>query len=362
MAVKVDIGYFDKVVTWEGDTITYQYQWDGNPQQFKDTLTQVSAGYHYVKVRDSFGCENVFDSVMPALTNILVSTYMDPGFFDTATYFCPNDTVKLYTGVIILEDGAAFRDSIVWEAWDTNNELVFENINKDTLYSATNQSLNFVAMAYYGGCAAPDSLFAGRYKIDKLIASVDGDKEKIFLGNEIVLRGNELEVTYPDGLIDFDVTHSWTWTADNGGVIWNPSPPDTIAPMAKPSVNTLFTVYDTIRIVNLNYSNQVCLLSDTLHIIVLPEFDPPAGFTPNGDGLFDKWDLPGIQGYTNVDIQIFNRWGGLVWEHSGAYEGNEWEGTNTKGKSLPSGTYYYIIKYGDDTGTKTTTGPVTILR
>jgi gliding motility-associated-like protein len=97
-------------------------------------------------------------------------------------------------------------------------------------------------------------------------------------------------------------------------------------------------------------------------IKVLSDVIPPKGFTPNGDGMFDKWDIPALLLYNNADIQIFDRWGGLVWEHSGAYEGNEWEGTNTKGKALPSGTYYYIIKYGDDTGTKTLTGPVTILR
>ena len=365
MAVKVDIGYFDQPVNWEGEPITYLYQWDGNPQLFNDTLTQVSAGYHYVKVSDSFGCANTFDSIfMPALTNIYdtVFSFIHEEAFKTGNYYCPDDSVGLSASVWLnFEISPVQPESIIWEAWADGVNL-YEEIG-DTIYSDTNVGMAFIAMVTYNRCSAPDTLFVGRYQIDSLDATVGGDSTTIAEGKEIVLWANEPPVTYSDLFSTPDtVTHSYLWIPNNDMVTWVSEPKDSISPKVQLNYSTVFTVYDTITIYNSPYSVQVCILSDTVSIKVLSDVIPPKGFTPNGDGMFDKWDIPALLLYNNADIQIFDRWGGLVWEHSGAYEGNEWEGTNTKGKALPSGTYYYIIKYGDDTGTKTLTGPVTILR
>lgn len=64
-------------------------------------------------------------------------------------------------------------------------------------------------------------------------------------------------------------------------------------------------------------------------------------FTPNGDGINDTWVIEGLQNYPDNSIQIFNRWGQQVYEVS-PYN-NDWQGTTTDGKSLPQGTYYYIL-------------------
>ncbi len=42
-----------------------------------------------------------------------------------------------------------------------------------------------------------------------------------------------------------------------------------------------------------------------------------------------------------MGIQIFNRWGNLVFAES-PYT-NQWNGTNQSGANLPNGTYYYIL-------------------
>ncbi len=59
-------------------------------------------------------------------------------------------------------------------------------------------------------------------------------------------------------------------------------------------------------------------------------------------------------------MQVFNRWGGLVFESKGgdSYT-NPWDGTN-EGKELAVGTYYYIIDL--NTGDAPQTGPITIIR
>lgn len=83
----------------------------------------------------------------------------------------------------------------------------------------------------------------------------------------------------------------------------------------------------------------------------------PTVFTPNGDGKNDTWVITGMEAYPNASVQVFNKWGKLLYEHSGIYE--PWDGT-FKGQSLPSETYYYIINLNN--GDEPYTGTVTILR
>jgi gliding motility-associated-like protein len=357
MTVSVGFGYFDQEdPDWEGSPIAY-YRWDDS--ESNDTLFEASAGTHLLAITDTLGCEYGFSSFMPAKTNVGVTAFVNPGPFDTTNYYCPNDTVKLFTDVLLDNITDTF-DYIEWAAF-RDEDKVLSDMRVDTLISVGDSSLTFVPMAFFNGCAATDTLYVGRYAIDSLIATIDEDKERIFVGNTINLNVIKPDIYFDSGVYT-DTTHSFFWFPDNIGVTWLTSD-KIINPTAKPSLNTLFTVNDTIRIFNSAFSDQICILTDTVSIMVLPEFNPSLGFTPNADGAFDTWVLPGIEGYAEVDVQIFNRWGGLVWEHSGAYQGNEWDGTNTKGKSVPSGTYFYIIKYSDsDSGTKTLTGHVTILR
>jgi gliding motility-associated-like protein len=66
----------------------------------------------------------------------------------------------------------------------------------------------------------------------------------------------------------------------------------------------------------------------------------PNAFTPNGDGHNDTWIIPGLADYTNARVDVFNRWGQLVY-HSTGYS-HPWDGS-FKGALLPTGAYYYII-------------------
>lgn len=81
----------------------------------------------------------------------------------------------------------------------------------------------------------------------------------------------------------------------------------------------------------------------------------PNAFSPNGDGLNDVFKIIIPDKYkTNSEskLQVFNRWGTLVYRSSGQqYGDNEswWDGKSstsnmvTLGQNLPSGTYYYVF-------------------
>lgn len=82
-------------------------------------------------------------------------------------------------------------------------------------------------------------------------------------------------------------------------------------------------------------SNKVCV--DNCSDYILPNV-----FTPNGDGANDLYTpiLP-YRFIDRVEMQIFNRWGSLVFETTDPML--NWDGTDMhSGKDLEEGTYYYV--------------------
>ncbi|MEY3051366.1 MAG: hypothetical protein RLY31_1151 [Bacteroidota bacterium] len=69
------------------------------------------------------------------------------------------------------------------------------------------------------------------------------------------------------------------------------------------------------------------------------------GFSPNGDGFNDVFTIENIDRFPNSHLQVFNRWGNLVFEAQG-YD-NTWDGKH-RGSDLPDGTYFYLLDLGDD--------------
>lgn len=68
----------------------------------------------------------------------------------------------------------------------------------------------------------------------------------------------------------------------------------------------------------------------------------PNGFTPNGDGHNDFLVIKNLDKFSENSIEIYNRFGNLVFSQS-PYT-NQWNGISNRGKLLPAGTYYYILK------------------
>lgn len=72
----------------------------------------------------------------------------------------------------------------------------------------------------------------------------------------------------------------------------------------------------------------------------------PRAFTPNGDNLNDSFRVFG-QYVTSFEMQIFNRWGELVFTSARLEDG--WDGT-FKGKTQPESTYTFVATIVDSAG------------
>lgn len=107
-----------------------------------------------------------------------------------------------------------------------------------------------------------------------------------------------------------------------------------------------------------------CRDSITKYIYVSAELfvHIPTSFTPDGDGLNDTWGLSGLtQGVSNMSLQIFNKWGELIFESDDVNK--KWDGTY-KDKPVPQGAYLFLMQYSNPKRTQWfyKNGTITVLR
>jgi gliding motility-associated-like protein len=102
-----------------------------------------------------------------------------------------------------------------------------------------------------------------------------------------------------------------------------------------------------------------CTVTDVITIIVGPPIGIYNTFTPNGDGINDDWQIAGIAQFDNAQVNIYDRWGQLVFKSVGYAQ--PWDGTRG-GKFLPTGVYYYVIELNSlDVNIEPVTGFVTLV-
>lgn len=85
-----------------------------------------------------------------------------------------------------------------------------------------------------------------------------------------------------------------------------------------------------------------CSDLDSVHVIVDYSFEIPNAFSPNGDGLNDFFQIKYLEKLDAFRLQIFNRWGTLIYEQKGLSD--FWDGTYN-GSPVPVATYYYVFEY-----------------
>ncbi|MBB4801622.1 gliding motility-associated-like protein/uncharacterized repeat protein (TIGR01451 family) [Flavobacterium nitrogenifigens] len=193
------------------------------------------------------------------------------------------------------------------------------------------------------------------------------DKTDVPMGSQVIFTitaenlGNltatnvEVQDVLPKGYSFVNSTvSSGTYNSTTG--IWN-----------IPSINTgtLQTLTLTVKVVDFNdYLN-------TAHLTKLDQIDTNSAnnqdsatvspnclkiyneFSPNDDGQNDFFYIDCIDRYPNNQLEIFNRWGNLVYYKKGY--NNTWDGkADGSAKTLPEGTYFYILDLGD--GSKKTSG------
>ncbi|MFI5188559.1 MAG: PKD domain-containing protein, partial [Chitinophagales bacterium] len=142
--------------------------------------------------------------------------------------------------------------------------------------------------------------------------------------DQVVLQGGEITLT-PNVKVNYPVTYTWTpstWL-DNAEIE---------TPKSKPLDDITYML--TVR------SDKGCASSDNVFVKVLKTPQIPNIFSPNNDGIHDRWEIPYLSSYPGCTVEVYNRYGQLIF-HSVGYD-KSWDGT-VSGNPVPVGTYYYII-------------------
>lgn len=117
----------------------------------------------------------------------------------------------------------------------------------------------------------------------------------------------------------------------------------------------------TLTVTAFNYLAQPVTISpqNTVAVTIFDDeyntLNIPSAFTPNGDSINDRWNIPNLTYDSNCTVNIFDRYGHNLFNSKGYTI--PWDGTKN-GQAIAAGTYYYII----DTHGKKHSGSITIIR
>jgi len=131
-------------------------------------------------------------------------------------------------------------------------------------------------------------------------------------------------------------------TGDNiTGFYWTPTTflddPSSLTPTATPTDDITYT---------LTAVSQTCGISTSSAFVrVYKKITIPNAFSPNSDGINDKWNIEALITYPASSVMVYNRYGQQVYQSTGYAK--PWDGTYN-GSLLPQGTYYYIIDLKDE--------------
>lgn len=158
-----------------------------------------------------------------------------------------------------------------------------------------------------------------------------------------------IELVIPGTAVQFtDLTVNaveWTWEFGNGQYSDLQNPSYTFSQPGEYMV-TLVT------------RNDFGCVSEVTHgpyIVLIPELFIPNVFTPNADGINDRF-LVEYNGSQTFTLSVFDRWGVQLYESSNKQQG--WDGKNQDGVDVPEGAYFYHVMVGG----KKYAGSMTLVR
>ncbi len=302
-------GYAVAIV--DGGTYPYSYDWNGLSSQ--DSLMDQPSGYYHLVVTDVNGCQNS-DSV----------------FIDQPEEALGIDIIKRDISCYGYQDGKISAGGLNGTPpysyeWHFNGNTT----TNSTLFNLMSGQYD-LTLTDSRGCTADTSI--NIYEPAPLTAD--------YVSQDPSCIGNN------DGYIELDVqggTEPYTF-------YW-----DTYS-FKLPYLNNLFEDNYNITIIDANGCEYEL---ETISLVDVPVecLQIPNAFTPNGDGNNDTWIIENLEMFPKHHVQVFNRWGQVMYE--GHYGDDPWEGTTLTGKKAPTGTYIYVIKLFK--GAQVKSGSVTLV-
>ena len=300
-------------VTVTGGSGSYTYLWsDGSTAEDR---TNIGAGLYILETTDDNLCTRT-DS-MTVTSEVVVMAYAGED-----TTICYNESIQL--------DALGGHTA----TWDPSPFITDPNTANPVTLGITDNTIFAVTIteeiSIYS-CYNKDSMEVTLFPITGIEASID----------TFVIIGTSVELEATGGpFLDY------RWDPATG--LDNPT---IYNPIATPLETVRYYVYAT--------SEYGCVEMDSVWVEVIEDLKAYNAFSPNGDAFNPYFEIENAERFPNIQVEVYNRWGHLLFSSVGYDSSKRWDGT-TNGKDVPVGTYYYaIIPYS---GAKPITGNVTIIR
>ncbi len=303
-------GSFELQIT--GGTAPYETALNSNADadfvQDQILFQNLAAGTHVVFVRDAQGCEtNVFVEIEPGVN--LAATV-------TPIYECTGNIPNNYLE-IVFEDDSVTAD--VLYALDSTDPADMQ-LTADFMNIAPGD--HYLTIAHANGCMTTYDFTIEGYEPLTLVLE----------NNNI----NQITAVAEGGVEPY----TFYFNDFNNG-----------------TDNTFYinrTDTYTVTVIDQNGCEATAEIFMEFIDIEFPNF-----FTPDGDGLNDTWIPNNIEGFPEVLIKIYDRYGRVVEEMTRDTQG--WDG-NYDGKPLPTGDYWYVVRLNGELDDREFVGHFTLYR
>lgn len=166
-----------------------------------------------------------------------------------------------------------------------------------------------------------------------------------------ITKSNDIDCSTGQATLHVTGGISYEWDAAPG--MGNTVSPN---PIVTPAQTTTYFVTVT--------NNKGCTARDSVRVVAdfakaMSTYPVPSAFTPNNDGRNDCFGLKLWGQVTQLQFQIYDRWGQRVFATTDAAQC--WDGT-FKGEPMPAGGYAYSIKAVTRCGAVNRTGMVILIR
>jgi gliding motility-associated-like protein len=284
------------------------YAWTSNPAGFTSTVSNPTVNPLVTTV---YTLTETNPSNCSKSNSVIVTISPAP-----AAIVGPNDTICSSAQRAIGGPNVA-GDTYSW----TSNPAGFTSALSNPVVSPTVTTTFILKETNPAACSKTDSVKI-TVKGGSSILAYTGPAQTIELGASVLIGGTAV------------AGNSYIWTPSTGlnsALISQP--------LASPTTTTTYTLTEI--------SGSGCG-SATGTVVVTVTIDFFNGFSPNGDGINDTWNIPLLFAYPTNQVLIINRWGAEVWKGIN-YDSKTiaWNGQNMSGQDLPDGTYYYIISYNN---------------
>ncbi|WKV12902.1 PKD domain-containing protein [Marivirga harenae] len=343
----------------DGDEISYFWSKISGPQLFiadndqpTVNINDLVEGTYQIRIRVTDTEGAVAEDLVQI--QVLSEEIIEPPVVNAG----PNLSVELPSeALLIIGEAESENGTIATVLWEQiageNLTLSGENSNQLTIDDLSEGIFTF-------RFTATDN--TGQSSFDEVQLNVLPEEEEFIPQPPTLSAGGDIILQLPDSAVTIEVfaqsenslIASYSWEQLFG-------PTDLLIRPDTSNVVELSNFKEGAYYVRVNVSNIDSLEnSATKRITVLAEDElarPRKLFSPNGDGIDDFWQIEGVDGIDNCQIQVFDRSGKNVFESTGY--ANEWDG-NLNGNPLPEGAYYYVINCSDIA--KKLTGTVVIIR